>query len=479
MSKRLLLTLLFCLPWLVSQAQETPSSVEPEPAEVQTRGEVHEFMLDNGLKLIVKEDHRAPVVVSQVWYKVGSSYEPSGLTGISHALEHMMFKGTEKYPGNEFSLIIAAEGGSQNAFTGRDYTAYYQELEKERLPISFELEADRMRGALLPEKEFTQEIRVVMEERRLRTEDDPQALTYERFNAAAHQISPYRNPIVGWMDDLEHLSAADLREWYDTWYKPNNAIVVVVGDVQPQEVLELAEKHFGPIKPGEPVPNQHRRDVKQRGTQYLTVKAPAELPYLLMGYHVPVLNTIDKENEWEPYALEVLTGILSAGDSARLAKNLVRGSEIAASAGAGYNMYGRLSSLFLLDGTPATGHTIEELKEALRKEIERLRKEPVSAEELARIKTQVVAGDVYRRDSLSAQAMQIGTLETVGLDWRLMDEYVDKISAVTAEQVHKVARMYLTEDTLTVAVLDPLPLGSGVAPPTAAQGSAIGDTNAN
>lgn len=419
--------------------------------------EVHEFNLDNGLKLIVKEDHRAPVVVSQVWYKVGSSYEHSGITGLSHVLEHMMFKGTRKHGPNAASRIISANGGQENAFTGRDYTTYYQQLEKSRLPVSFELESDRMRNLLLKQEEFVKEVQVVMEERRLRTDDDPESLTYEHFAATAFHNGPYQNPVIGWMDDLENMTLDDLKQWYKTWYAPNNATVVVVGDVQPEAVLALAKKYFGPLKPSKLTPPKPRREVQQKGLRRAVVKAPAELPYLIMGYQTPSL-TATQDADWEPYALEVLSGILSGGNSARLAKHLVREQRIAASAGAGYNLYSRVPDLFMLEGTPAQGRSVAELEQALRDQIKRLQDEPVSETELARIKAQVVAGKVYEQDSTFGQAMQIGTLVTVGLDWRLQDSYLDRINAVTAEQIRQVARTYLNDDRLTIAVLEPLPL---------------------
>lgn len=417
---------------------------------------VHEHTLDNGLKVIVKEDHRAPVVVSQVWYKVGSSYEHNGITGVSHVLEHMMFQGTKTHPPGEFSRIIASHGGRENAFTSRDYTAYFQQLEKDRLEVSFELEADRMRNLALNDEFFQKERRVVMEERRLRTEDNPQALTAERFNAVAYLTSPYRNPVIGWMEDLQRLTLQDLQSWYESWYAPNNATLVVVGDVRPDEVFALAQKHFGVLE-RRPVPAAAPPlEVEQRGLARLTVKVPAELPYLIMGYKTPVLKTAGET--WEPYALEVLAGILDGGASARFARELVRGQQVAAGAGAGYNLYARGDGLFTLSGTPAQGRTMEELEQALREQVRRVREEPVTAAELERVKAQVVAGNVYERDSLFYQAMQIGILETVGLDWRVADEYVDRVKAVTAEQVQQVARKYLKDESLTVAVLDPLPL---------------------
>ena len=426
------------------------------PAVFAKDAAVHEYELENGLKLIVKEDHRAPVMVSQVWYKVGSSYEHDGITGLSHVLEHMMFKGTEKHPSGEFSRIIAENGGRENAFTSKDYTAYFQTMEKSRLPVSFELEADRMRHLLIPDEEFQKEVKVVMEERRMRTEDNPQSLTYEQFNATAYINSPYRIPVIGWMNDLENMNVADLRDWYRKWYAPNNATVVVVGDVEPEAVYALAKKHFGPLKPSELTPPKPRKEIEQRGEKRIIVEAPAELPFLTMGYKVPVL--LNAEAEWEPYALDVLAGVLDGGSSARLETRLVRGESIAASAGAGYDLYDRLESLFVLQGTPANGHTIKELETALRAEIKRLQDEPASQAELDRVKAQIKASKVYELDSVFYQAMQIGMLETVGLDWRLLDEYQKKISQVTPEQIQQVAKKYLVPTQLTVAELKPLPI---------------------
>ncbi len=431
------------------------AATPPQPAAAGDAGPVHERTLANGLKVIVKEDHRAPVVVSQVWYKVGASYEHDGITGISHVLEHMMFKGTPKHPAGEFSRIIADNGGRENAFTAYDYTAYFQQLEKSRLPISFELESDRMRNLSLPPQEFAKELKVVMEERHLRTDDNPQALTYEQFNAAAFQLSPYHNPVIGWMDDLKYITVDDLRKWYQTWYAPNNATLVVVGDVLPQQVFEEAEQWFGPLKPSVITPPKPRIEPEQIGERRIVVKAPAELPYLVMGYKVPVLKTA--KESWKPYALEVLAAVLDGGDSARFARELVRGQQIAAGVSAGYDLTARLDDVFSFSGTPARGHTVKELEQAIHAQIERLKREPVSAAELARIKAQVTAAKVYEQDSVFYQAMQIGMAETVGLGWRVIDEYPQHIAAVTPEQVMAVAREYFTDDHLTVAVLDPQP----------------------
>ena len=421
-------------------------------------GEVEEFTLDNGLKLIVKTDHRAPVVVSQVWYKVGSSYEPAGKTGLSHLLEHMMFKGTQKYPAGEFSHIMARQGASENAFTHTDFTSYFQTLETSRLPISFEMEADRMRHLILKDQDFAKEKQVVLEERRSRVEDKPISLMLEYFQAAAYQTSPYHNPIIGWMSDIENCTLADLQRWYQHWYAPNNATVVVVGDVEAPAVLKLAQQYFGPLKSSQINPPPFRPEVEQWGIKRITVARPAKLPYLEMGYKAPTLTTLAPTAQWEAYALEVLAYILDGNNSARLAKYLVRGNQIAASTNVDYDLYSRLTTLFSLSGIPTNQHTVAELEAALREQIQQLQTTLVTKAELERIKIQLQAEEVYKRDSLFYQGMQIGMLATVGLDWRLLDKYLSNIKAITPEQIQQVAQKYLLDKNLTIAVLEPQPL---------------------
>ena len=426
-----------------------------------SQSDVHQYQLDNGMKIFVKPDRRAPIAVSQVWYKVGSSYEHNGITGVSHVLEHMMFKGTHKLGPNEFSEIIAANGGRENAFTGRDYTAYFQTLSADRLEISFELEADRMHNLALAEEEFKKEVEVVKEERRLRTEDKPTSLTFERFKAAAFASSPYRSPVIGWMSDLNTMKLEDLSNWYQKWYAPGNATLVVVGDVEPDEVYQLAKKHFGKV-PARSFDQPKAIDEAQvNNTLRLKVRLPAKQPYLIMGYKTPAISTA--EESWEPYALEVLAAILDGGDSARFSKELIRGDEIAVVADASYGAYSRLPDMLLLDGTPADKYSIDDLENAFLKQIERIKNQPVSEKELERIVTQVVASKVYELDSVFYQAMQIGMLETMGLDWRLLDKHVENIKAVTPDMIQQVAKKYLTEDNLYVAELEPLPIDNSTA----------------
>ena len=433
------------------------------PITVFAEVSIHEFKLDNGLKLIVQEDHRSPVVVSQVWYRAGSIDEVNGKTGVAHVLEHMMFKGTKRVPAGQFSRIVAAAGGKENAFTSTDYTCYFQQLEKSHLPLSFKLEADRMANLNLTKSEFDKEIKVVMEERRWRTDDKPQAMVNEAFQGVVYRAHPYSRPVVGFMNDLENMTYEDAREWYRNWYAPNNATLVVVGDVNAKEVYKLAGQYFGKLKPKVLPARKPQLEPAQIGERSLIVKAPAKQPYLLMGYHVPALN--DPANDWEPYALEVLAGVLSGNPAARLNQRLVRETQLAVDVSAGYELLsrGRLS-LFELDGTPSEGKTVAELKAALLQQIEKVKESGVTTEELDRVKAGVIAADVYQRDSMFYQAMQIGTVESIGFSWKILDEYPKKLRAVTPEQVQAVAKKYLLQDNLTIATLDPQPIDPNAKP---------------
>jgi zinc protease len=433
------------------------------PVSVFAASSVQEFKLDNGLKLFVQEDHRSPVVVSQVWYRAGSIDEVNGKTGVAHVLEHMMFKGTKKVPAGQFSRLIAAAGGKENAFTSADYTCYFQQLEKSKLPLSFELEADRMANLQLTKEEFDKEIKVVMEERRWRTDDKPQAMVNEAFQGAVYHAHPYSRPVVGFMNDLENMTYEDAREWYNNWYAPNNATLVVVGDVKADDVYKLAQQYFGKLKPKVLPARKPQVEPPQIGERSIIVKAPAKQPYILMGYHVPALNDPDKD--WEPYALEVLAGVLSGNPAARLNQSLVRDTQLAVDASAGYDLMsrGRLS-LFELDGTPSEGKTVVELEAALLQQIEKIKTSGVTNEELDRVKAGVIAADVYQRDSMFYQAMQIGTVETIGFSWKILDEYQAKLRAVTSEQIQSVAKKYLVKDNLTVATLDPQPIDPNAKP---------------
>jgi zinc protease len=415
-----------------------------------------EKTLANGLRVIVKEDRRAPTVVHMVWYRAGAMDEKDGSSGVAHVLEHMMFKGTKTLKSGEFNKRVAEAGGRDNAFTSLDYTAYFQIVPKGALPEMMRLEADRMANLQLQPEEFAAEIQVVMEERRLRTDDNPQSRVYESLSAAAFTAHPYRRPIIGWMDDLKSMNWQDARDWYRAWYAPNNAYVVVAGDVDHREVFRLAEQTYGKHK-AQPLPaRKPQNEPSQTGQRRVTVKAPAQLPYILMAWKAPKLKNIEEDRD--PYALEVLASLLAGNDAARFPKRLVRGEKLAQSASAGYDATLRGESLFMLAGQPAAGKSIAELETALKAEIRRIQEEGVTEEELKRVKTQTIAAQVYKRDSLMAQAMEIGFAEAAGVHWRNIDKLLEKIRSVTAEEVQAVAKRYFSDDTLTVSVLDPQPI---------------------
>jgi zinc protease len=418
--------------------------------------------LPNGLNMLVKEDHRSPVIVTMVWYRAGSMDEVSSTTGVAHMLEHMMFKGTKSVPVGEFSRIIARAGGRENAFTSHDYTAYYQQLHKSKLSLALELEADRMANLAFSQDEFARELNVVMEERRSRTDDNPHAQVHEQMMATVYIEHPYRSPIIGWMNDLQNMQLADARAWYDKWYAPNNATLVVAGDVKPEDVFALGAQFFGPLPSRTAPARKLQTEPAQVGIKRMTVKAQAELPYVAMAYHAPSLT--DVQHDWEPYALEVLSGILDGSDASRLNRDLVRRMRVADSANANYDMLNRGPALFFLDGVPAAGKTVQDVEAALREQIRLLVNDGVSKDELMRVKAQVTAAQVYARDSVYYQAMRIGMLQTIGLPYDSSDLQVRKLQQVTADQVREVARKYLVDDNLTVAVLDPQPLPAGARP---------------
>jgi len=415
----------------------------------------HEYTLKNGLKVIVREDHRAPVVVSQLWYKVGSSYETPGQTGLSHVLEHMMFKGSRKLGPGESSRILRELGAEENAFTSDDYTAFYQVLARDRLPVAMELEADRLASLRLPPAEFDREIEVVKEERRLRTDDRPTALAYERFKAMAYPASGYRTPTIGWMADLDRMSVDDLRAWHQAWYVPNNATLVVVGDVSGDEVKRLAEHYFGAI-PARPVPvAKAPLEPAEPGERRLELNLKVQLPSLIYGFNVPGLATA--ENPREVQALRLIAGLLDGGYSARIPTRLERGTELVSDANAGYDAYVRGDSLFVLSATPNVqkAHDLQEVEAGLWRLLDELKETPPTAEELERVRAQVIADLVYGRDSIARQATTIGQLETVGLSWHLIDEELAALEAVTPADIQAAARHYFTRSRLTVAHLLP------------------------
>ena len=417
--------------------------------------QVSEYAFENGLRLIVNEDHRSQVVVSQVWYKAGSIDEVNGKTGVAHVLEHMMFKGTQTTKPGEFSEIIARIGGRENAFTGTDYTCYFQTLEKSNLELALKLEADRMQNLNLSEEEFNKEIKVVMEERRWRTDDKPEGMLNENFNALVFNAHPYGRPIVGWMSDLESMNYQDAREWYQDWYAPNNATVVISGDIDPKHAYSLVEKYFANIPKKIVKERKPQAEPKQLGKRMIEVSAPSELVRLQMGYVVPTLNKLKPTQDKDAFALDVLANVLSGGPSARIYKSLVKSGK-AVSAIASYPLLSRgdKGTFEFLVAFKADQKN-DEVQKIIQAEIQNILEHGVSSKELERVKAGAIAANVYEKDSMFYQGMIIGQLESMGYSYKIKDDYINQIKNITSKDIQAVIKKYFKDNNLNIAILNP------------------------
>ena len=429
--------------------------------QAQTQAKVEQFTLDNGMTLIVKPDRRAPTAVHMLWVRVGSMDEVDGTSGVAHVLEHMMFKGTKTLKPGEFSRKVAALGGRENAFTGKDYTGYYQQIPAGRLEDVMQLEADRFAHNQWSDEEFKKELEVVKEERRMRTEDSPRALMQEALSATTFVASPYRRPVVGWMSDLDAMTPDDARAFYQRWYVPANAVVVVAGDVDVAQVRQWAQKYYGVVAT-RPLPERKPRlEPLQTGVRRLDFKAPAEQAYLSMAFKVPSLQSLEQPQatDTDALALTVLAAVLDGYSGARLDRALTQGdNRVADSAGAYNGLWGRGPQLFMLDGVPVPGKTVQQVEAALREQVARIAREGVTEAELNRVKTQWVASEVYKLDSIFNQARELGSQWVQGMPLDAGAQLMVRLRAVSAEQVRAVAARYFGEDQLTVAVLQPQPL---------------------
>jgi len=410
--------------------------------------DVREEVLDNGLKVLLLENHRSPAVTFQVWYRVGSRNEVAGKSGIAHFLEHMMFKGTDKVAPEEYARIIRKHGGRSNAFTSHDTTVYHATMGRESIGVAIELEADRMVNTRLREVHFTPEKKVVQEERRQRTDDRPRAALGEVTRAVTYAVHPYRRPIIGWPEDIERMTLQDLEDFYRTYYAPNNAFIVVAGDFDSDEILVQIREHFGAIPRGPEPPEVGQAEPPQRGERRVQLKKEAELPVVIMNYHVPEVGHPDS------YALDVLEMILSRGRTSRLHRDLVYEKRIARYAYAGYHRVSIDPTTFSLGAQAMPGKDIAEVEAAIDEVIGRVREEGVTRAELDKAKNQVAASFIFAQESNRGQAMRVGFYEVTG-GWRRMNEYLGGIQGVTAEDVRRVARQYLDRDRRTVGILVP------------------------
>ncbi len=437
---------LMALAWLLLLGMFFGAAAAPGP-DIFDR--VVEHRLPNGLKVLVLQESRAPIISVQIWYRVGSRNEELGKTGVSHLLEHLMFKATEKYGPKEFSRRVQKAGGSDNAFTSRDYTAYFENGPKTELKNWLAMEAERMRGLKIGEEDFATERNVVLEERRLRTEDDPVSFLFEEVMAAAFKAHPYQWPVIGWFNDIETLTREDFLQHYRRYYVPNNCTVVVVGDIDPKEALKEIEAAFGAIPAGPEPPKVTAKEPRQYGERRVVVNREAQLPFLIMAYHTP---------NWEgpdAYPLEVLSRVLSQGRSSRLYHNLIYQQRLALQAGADYDFDTANPTLFTLYAQPLPEKTVPQLEAALEAEVKRLQTEMVGEKELQKVKNQTVAGFYMSLDSLFFRGMLLGRLETVAR-WSLIKEFVPKILQVTPADLQRVAKKYLVAENRNVGILSPI-----------------------
>ena len=411
--------------------------------------EVLERTLQNGLKVLLVEEHKAPVATFHVWYRVGSRNERPGATGVSHFLEHMMFKGTSTTGPKEFNRLIQRNGGWDNAFTSHDYTGYYTNIAADRVHLPIALEADRMVNLLLKEEDVRMERDVVLEERRLRTEDDPSSAVVEEMYAAAFKAHPYGNPVIGWMEEIRQITRAELLQHYRTYSIPNNAVVVAVGAFDREALFARIREAFGRIPRGPAPPAVRSVEPPQQGERRVVVKREAKLPFVFIGYHTPTLNHPDS------FALEVLASVLADGKSSRLHRSLVYEQQVALYAAASYDRLSADPSLFYLYAAALPGKGSDQVERAVYAEVERLQREPVSERELQKAKNQLEADFVLSQDSIFSLARQIATYEMVA-SWREWERYLPGIRAVTAADVQRVAGAYLTADNRTVGILVPL-----------------------
>lgn len=440
-------TILICL----SSSQLQAQTIEKAKSEL-TRS-TFETTLKNGLKVIIREDHRAPMVMTQIWYKVGSADESGNTLGISHVLEHMMFKGTSKVPNDEFTRISRIYGGSINAATFTNYTNYYQLYPKAYFPMALELEADRMSNLLLRQQDFEPEIKVVMEERRQRTEDNPRSRAFERFKWISYPTSHYRQPVIGHMKTLNNIQLNDVKQWYKTWYTPNNAILVIVGDVESEQALLQVQKYFADT-PSRATPQ--RNDVlefEHLGYRHMEINTDVQVPNLYMTWNVKSLASAI--NPQDAYALTIIRSLLDSGISSRLQDRLVRDRKLLTSVSVSYDPYNRGDSLFSISALPANGVSFEDAQKAIQAEVDALKTEDIPKHELERITTRFVSNLIYNQDSIAGQAKMIGNLEVNGLSYRLMDELPKYYENVSISDIQRVANSYFIRENLSTLYLAP------------------------
>lgn len=430
-------------------------SIQAHFTYAETRTELarttFETKLKNGLKVIIREDHRSPMVMTQIWYAVGSSDESGNLLGISHILEHMMFKGTQKVPNDEFTRLSRMYGGSINASTFTNYTNYYQLYPKTYFPLALKLEADRMRNLLLRQQDFEPEVKVVMEERRLRTDDNPRSLAFERFKWIAYPTSHYRQPVIGHMKNLQNIQLKDVKKWYQDWYTPNNAVLIIVGDVDAENALRQVQKYFGDIPSRTTPPRNDVLEFDRVGYRHMELNLAVKVPNLYMAWNVRSLATA--KNPQDAYALTIIKNVLDSGISSRLQDRLVRDKKVLTALSVSYDPYNRGDSLFSVSALPADGISLQEAEKAIQDEINILKTELIQPKEVERVTAKFVANLIYSQDDIVGQSKMIGNLEINGLSYRLIDQLPQHFETVTPQDIQRVANIYFVRDNLSTLYL--------------------------
>ena len=421
---------------------------------VQTQAaELKRASFDNGVQLIVEEDHSAPVAMVQVWLKVGGRDEVPGKTGLAHVFEHMMFKGSKKLEAGEYSKIISAMGGNDNAFTSTDYTAYFETIPSAEVNRVLSMEAERFAHLKLRDKDFQSEIKVIMEERRMRTEDDPNSRMFEELSAASLRLHPYRNPVIGWMQDLEALTIEDVRAFYKQHYVPANVTVVVVGDVDFKQVKKTVGKTFAKMKSRKVAPRFNPTEPEPLGAKRVEVVIPAQLP--LIAFTMPVPSWVPHKNDQQAAAIALATELLAGGNSAILNQVLVNEKRVAIAAGAGYDPFTMGLDLWYAYGSTGIGQDTQKFEQAFWALMDKMGKELPDERKFEAAKRRMIANTVFAQDSLYLRAKHIGILETVGIGADEKDRWLDLIREVTPEQVRDVFKTWFIPSRATTGLLLP------------------------
>lgn len=447
------LSLMACQSSTALQSSKTTATPAITAANQDSTQGIYQTKLNNGLRIIIKTDARAPIVMTQIWYDVGSSDEPMGKGGMSHFLEHMMFKDAKGINHDDYQRLISHFGGTTNAFTSFDYTAYYESLPANQFPLALQIEANRMKNLLLTVDEAATEKQVIKEERRLRTDDNPLAKAYEIFNLMAQPDAPQGRPIIGSMDDIDGLSLEDLQNWYRTWYAPNNAVLVLVGDVTPDQAMPWVHKYFDALTPSTLPERVSLSQPSHRGYQNATTEQAVQVPSLLMGFNVPSLGS--KHNAQDAYALSLFSDVADGGLSARFETNLIRKKNLLNSVGISYSMVGRGDELFTIQATPKDGVSLEQAEAAILEELQNISQGEISDDELKRGQTNLVSGLIFGNDSVANQAVSLGALASQGLPIDTYDTLPAKLAAISKADIQRAGKAYLTRDNLTTLYIVP------------------------